>query len=321
MTMKTTDVPADRAGLSTNDSGLDVVTGAFSYSGAAIAGLLVERGRAVRTLTGHPERAAGSNLRLDVRPLSFDNPVELARSLEGTTTLYNTYWVRFPYGRTTHDVAVSNSRMLFQAARRAGVERIVHVSITNPSVDSPYPYFAGKARVERALAEASVSYAIVRPAILFGGQGVLLNNIAWLLRHLPAFAIAGNGEYRLRPVHIADLATLCVTLGGERDDTIINAVGPERPTFLELVSSIRDAVGARSRLFKLPPRLVAMSSSMLGGFLRDVLLSNEELHAMMDGLADVSGESTGSTMVSKWIADHASDLGASYLNELQLHFR
>lgn len=306
---------------SLSDTGLDVVTGAFSNSGSAIARLLMERGRKVRTLTGHPERAEGHDQQVEIRPLSFDDPVELAHSLEGSTTFYNTYWVRFPHGRTTHDIAVANSRMLFQAAQRAGVDRVVHISITNPRIDSPYPYFAGKAKVERALAESGVSYAIVRPAILFGGRAVLLNNIAWLLRRLPVFGIAGDGDYRIRPIHVEDLAKLCVELGTKVENTIVNAVGPERPRFRELVLSVRDAIGSRSRPVSLPPWLIAFASRILGKVLHDVLLTHEELYAMMEGLADVKAESTGSTSISAWIDEHGSELGIRYFNELDLHFR
>ena len=303
------------------DTGLDVVTGAFSYSGSAIARALVERGRTLRTLTGHPERGRGREAEIEIRPLSFDDPVSLARSLEGATTLYNTYWVRFSHAGTTHGVAVANSRMLFQAARRAGLERIVHVSITNPRIDSPYPYFSGKAEVERALAESEVSYAIVRPAILFGGGGVLLNNIAWLLRHFPVFAVAGDASYRIRPIHVDDLARLCVHLGSKREDVVVNAVGPESPSFRQLVSLIRHAVGSRSRIVSLPAPVIVAASSVIGRILHDVLLTRDELHSMMDGLASVESEATGSTSVSEWIRDHADELGARYLNELDLHFR
>ena len=147
---------------------------------------------------------------MEIRPLDFDDQLGLVASLEGVTTLYNTYWVRFAHARIDHELAVANSRTLFWAAKRAGVQRIVHVSITHPSVDSPWPYFRGKALVERALAESEVPYAVLRPAILFGGDGVLLNNIAWLLRHLPVFAVGGRGDYRIRGIHIDDLAQLCV---------------------------------------------------------------------------------------------------------------
>ena len=301
------------------DTGLDVVTGAFSYSGAAIADALRGRGRGIRTLTGHPGRAP-SNSPIDVRVLDFDDHVGLVDSLRGTTTLYNTYWVRFARSRIDHELAVANSQALFQAAKRAGVQRIVHVSITNPGIDSALPYFRGKALVERALAESGVSYGILRPAILFGGDGVLLNNIAWLLRRLPVFAVGGRGDYRIRGIHIDDLARLCLSCGLERDDAVIDAVGPERPTFVELVRMIRDAVGSRSHVVRLPGAVVPPLSSLLGLALHDVLLTKDEYLAMSSGLADTSGPSTGTIRLSDWVADHGDRLGATYANELARHF-
>ena len=246
---------------SRTDTGLDVVTGAFSYSGRAIARRLLDDGRSVRTLTGHPQHADPATA-IQVRPLDFSDLPALVRDLEGVTTLYNTYWVRFAHGRTSHEQAVENSRTLFHAARRAGVQRIVHVSITNPAIESPYPYFRGKALVERALAETGVSYAILRPAILFGNDGVLVNNIAWLLRHLPVFGVGGRGDYRIRPIHVDDLARLCIDAAAQSSDRIIDAVGPDRPTFLELVEEIRSAVGSRARVVHVPR--VAPAADLVG---------------------------------------------------------
>jgi uncharacterized protein YbjT (DUF2867 family) len=301
------------------DTGLDVVTGAFSYSGAAVARALRDGGRQVRTLTGHPERAPAGTA-IDVRPLDFDDPLGLVASLSGATTLYNTYWVRFAHRTVDHERAVVNSRTLFQAAKKAGVRRIVHVSITHPSVSSPWPYFRGKALVERALAECDVSYAIVRPAILFGGDGVLLNNIAWLLRRLPVFAIGGRGDYRIRGIHVEDLARLCLAKAAEPHDSVTDAVGPERPTFTELVASIRDAVGSRALVVHVPGVTVPVLARLLGLALHDVLLTTEEYEAMAAGLADTDGPATGSTALSTWVADHGDTLGLHYANELSRHF-
>jgi NADH dehydrogenase len=298
---------------------LDAVTGAFGYSGRAMAAALARNGRAVRTLTNHPERAPRGT-EVDARPLDFDDPIALARSLEGVTTLYNTYWVRFARGGRDHTAAVANSRTLFTSARRAGVERIVHVSITNPSIESPDPYFRGKALVERALAETGVSYAVVRPAILFGGDGVLLNNIAWLLRRLPLFAVGGDGSYRIRAVHVEDLAGLCVTLGAERTDTVTNAVGPDRPTFLELAGAIRDAVGSNARIIRVPGVVIPALSAVLGLVVHDVLLTRDEYRSMAAGRADVDGPATGETSLMEWVRANGDRLGVRYANELARHF-
>jgi len=305
-------------------TGFDVVTGAFSYSGAAIAQELQAAGRRVRTLTGHPGRGpqtavAGGDI--EVRPLDFADPAALTESMRGAGTLYNTYWVRFARGAVDHPVAVTRSRVLFQAAVAAGVRRIVHVSITNPSADSPYPYFRGKAAVEQALRDLGVSHAVLRPAILFGGDGVLLNNIAWLLRRLPVFAVGGTGEYRIRPIHVNDLARLAVRAGDSAVTEVIDAVGPERPTFLALVQTIRAAVGGRSQVIRVPGTLIPAAARVLGLALRDTLLTAEEYQAMADGLADTDGPATGETALSQWIADHQDTLGHVYANELTRHFR
>jgi len=302
------------------DTGVDVVTGAFSYSGGAIAAELARRGRRVRTMTGHPQRAGGAP-GLEVRPLDFDDLPGMVASLEGATTLYNTYWVRFAHGHSDHQRAVDNSRALFYAARRAGVQRIVHVSITNPSIASPFPYFRGKALVERALAETGVSYAVLRPAILFGGDGVLINNIAWLLRHVPVFAVGGRGTYRIRGIHIDDLASLAADAGSARDDTVIDAVGPDRPTFAELVRAIRAAVGSRALVVPVPGPLLPVLASSLGAVLHDVLLTSDEYGSMAANLADTNGPATGPTSLLAWITQNASSLGVTYANELDRHFR
>jgi NADH dehydrogenase len=303
----------------------DVVTGAFGYSGAAIARELRAAGRQVRTLTGHPGSGAAG---IDTRPLDFGDPGALAANLAGAHTLYCTYWVRFPHGTATRESAVVNSKVLFDAAARAGVARIVYVSILHADTASPYPYFSGKGEVERHLAAAGVPYAIARPAILFGssaGHGiaasVLVNNIAWLLRRLPAFGIGDGGGYRVRPIHVDDLARLCVELAGRPGNVTVDAVGPDAPTFREMVTAIRSATGSRSLLVPVPGWLIPPAASVLGAALRDVLLTAEEYQAMADGLATSDAPATGQASLMDWIAHHGDELGRVYANELDRHYR
>jgi uncharacterized protein YbjT (DUF2867 family) len=302
------------------DTGLDVVTGALSYTGRHIATRLLAADRRVRTLTGHPERDPHLAAQLEVRPYAFDGPVALAESLSGATTLYNTYWVRFSHGPVRFDDAVANSQALFTAARRAGVQRIVHVSITNPSIGSSLPYFRGKALVEQALAATGVPFGIVRPTVVFGPGDVLINNIAWLLRHLPIFAVAGDGRYRVRPVHVDDVARLCVDAAAVDHDVIVDAVGPESFTFTELVRAIGEAVGTQRPLVHLPFPLVSTLASGLGAVLRDELLTRDELAGLMKGLVDTDGPTTGHIDLRDWLREVSADLGRSYASELDRHF-
>jgi uncharacterized protein YbjT (DUF2867 family) len=247
---------------------------------------------------------------------------ELTASMAGAHTLYNTYWVRFAHGTVNHELAAANSKVLFAAASAAGVQRIVHVSITNPSLTSADSYFRGKAQVEQALADCGVAYAVARPAVLFGGDGVLVNNIAWLLRRLPVFAIGGGGDYRLRPIHVDDLARLCADLGGSADPAVtVDAVGPQSPTFRQLVAEIRDAIGSRSVIVTVPGALIPAMAALLNLALRDTLLTADEYASMAAGRADSAGPATGNVAFTEWVHAHGDELGRRYANELDRHFR
>jgi NADH dehydrogenase len=305
----------------TQDTPTDLVTGAFSYSGARIAERLLDSGRAVRTLTYPPDRPHPLRARVDAVPYRFDDPVALARSLDGVSTLYNTFWVRFDHGATSFANAIESSRMLFFAAKRAGVQRIVHLSITNPSVESPLPYFRGKALVEHALAETGVPYAIVRPTWIFGGErDVLANNIAWILRRMPAFALPGDGRYPVQPVHIDDLARICAEAGVAAGDIVIDAAGPETMRFRDLVALVRSAVRTSSPILAIPPVVMAAAARVLGALVRDVVLTSDEIRGLMAGLLVSHEAPLGQIAFSAWLSEHASGVGLAYANELERHF-
>jgi uncharacterized protein YbjT (DUF2867 family) len=304
-----------------SDAGIDLVTGAFSYSGSRIAELLLASGRSIRTLTFHPDRQHPLRPHVQAFRYRFDDPVALARTLEGVDTLYTTYWVRFDRGCTTFANAITNSRMLFHAAQRAGVARIVHLSIANPSIESELPYYRGKALVERALAEVHVPYSIVRPTWIFGGdRDVLTNNIAWILRRMPIFALPGTGRYPVQPVHVDDVARICLRAAQADGDLIVDAAGPETMSFDSLVQTIRRAVGARSPIMHLPPFAMTSVARALGVLVRDVVLTPDEISGLTAGLLVSHHAPLGQIVFSEWLAEHARSIGRSYANELQRHF-
>ena len=300
----------------------DLVTGAFSYSGSRIAELLIQSGREVRTLTHHADREHPLRARVEAATYRFDDPAALARSLDGVSTLYNTYWVRFERGGTTFAGAVANSRALFEAARRAGVARIVHVSIANPSIDSPLPYYRGKALVEQALTAIGVPYAIVRPTFFFGaGQDILANNIAWILRRMPLFVVPGDGRYLVQPIHVDDFARICVGAAGGPRDVIMDAAGPDTMSFEDLVRAIRDAVGRRRPILHLPSRAMVGLARALGILVHDVVLTPDEIRGLTAGLLVSHQPPLGRVSFVGWLSEHGATLGSAYANELDRHFK
>ncbi|MCK6585627.1 MAG: NAD(P)H-binding protein [Anaerolineales bacterium] len=296
------------------------VTGAFSYSGKYIAKRLLERGEEVITLTGHPNRPDPFNGKVKARPLDFDE-AGMTASLQGVDVLVNTYWVRFDKGDNTQPRAVENTRKLVNAAKAAGVKRIVHISIANPSADSHLPYYWGKAANEKAVIESGLSYAILRPTVLVGGgEDVLINNIAFLLRRFPFFFIPGDGSYGIQPIHVEDLADLTVEAVYSKENYVIDAVGPDAYTFRELVELIGKKIGARRLLISVPPRLALLAAQFLSLFVRDVILTPEEVDGLMANLLVSKEPPRGKTAFRDWLEKNKNLVGMKYASELKRHF-
>lgn len=298
-----------------------VVTGAFSYTGKYVARRLLDAGVRVKTLTGHPDREDPFDGAVEVAPLDFADGDGLRRSMQGAAVLYNTYWVRFARGDTTFERAVQNSRALFEAARDAGVSRIVHVSITNAGAGSGLPYFGGKARVEDALKTLSVPYAIVRPTLVFGVEDVLLNNMAWAIRRFPFFPIVGSGDYLVRPIYVDDLAALAVAEGSRTGDSVTDAVGPETLTFEALLRLLAAAVGSGCRFVHTSPAVSLALTGLVGLLIRDVVLTRDEIDGLTASLLTSDGPATGTTSLSEWLDANGEALGRRYVSELSRNFR
>ncbi len=302
----------------------DLVTGAFGYTGSRIAQRLLDAGRSVATVT----RRAPGNHQLEARierlPYHFDEQA-LTRSLDGVDTVYVTYWMRFPRGDATWDEMVANVARLAEAAARAGVRRLVYVSVTNARLDSSTAYFRAKAAAEDAVraaaAGSALTTAIVRPTLLYGPNDILINNMAWTLRRLPLFGIPGNGGYRVQPVHVDDVAQLCIRQAALDDNTEIDAAGPEALTFNEIVGAVRGAVGSRALLLHLPVPLVLATTRVIGRAVGDVVLTRDEIRELMESLLVGNDGVTCPTAFSEWVAAHGGEIGRRYDSELRRNFK
>ena len=297
-------------------NGFHTITGAFGYSGKYIAKRLLEQGIKIRTITNSPQRKNPFGDKIEVHPFHFDEPGKLVESLKGCEVLYNTYWVRFNHSLFNHASAVSNTIQLFEAAKKAGVQRIVHVSITNPDSNSDLEYFQGKGVLEEKLKESGISYAILRPTVLFGEEDILINNIAYLLRTFPVFPIAGNGKYKLQPIYVDDLARIAVEEGVNRENKIINAIGPDTFSFQELVETIAEAIGKKPIVFHSPAELVFVLGWIFGKMKGDILLTYPEFKGLMRDLLYVTTPPTGKVSLRSWLKESSSLLGKQYASEV-----
>lgn len=299
---------------------LIAVTGAFGYIGKYITRLLLSEGEHVVTLTNKPATLSTFGDQVKAYPLDFSHIESLTGSLTGVDTLFNTYWVRFNYKDTTYERAIQNSQILFQAAQLAGVKRIIHISITNPSLKSPLPYFRGKAVIEQFLKQSDFNYTIIRPTVVFGIEDILINNIAYLLRHWPVFAIPGSGNYRLQPIYVEDLARIAVQARQSSQNQVIDAVGPDILSFKALIRLIAQAVNSHTWIIHVPPDLGLLLSQGVGVLLNDVLLTRDEVKGLMAELLISNQTPTAQTSIRDWLAANAETCGVAYASELHRHY-
>ncbi|MBK9992347.1 MAG: NmrA family NAD(P)-binding protein [Verrucomicrobia bacterium] len=292
------------------------VTGAFGYSGSHIARLLLEAGHKVLTLTNSPKPTHPLANQIVVRPFNFDDPKQLVESLRSCGTLINTYWVRFDHKAFDHSTAVKNTLTLLSAAKQAGIERIVHVSITNPEEGSPLPYFHGKGQLERAVRESGIPHSILRPAVLFGDGDILINNIAWALRRLPCFGVFGDGNYKIQPIHVSDFAALAVREAFEAGNRTIEAIGPETFTYRELAETIGRIIGCKRPVFSVPPLLGYAVARTIGWIQQDEFVTREEIAGLMQNRLFVEAPPAGTTRLTEWAKANTNLLGRTYANEL-----
>jgi nucleoside-diphosphate-sugar epimerase len=303
------------------EPGFDVVTGAFSFTGRHIARRLLAQERRVRTLTRRPQPPGTEDIKVDIAPLQFTDRAALVESLRGADVLYNTYWVRFRHGKVGFGDAVANTRTLMGAAAEAGVRKVVHISVSNPSIDSHLDYYAGKARTEDIVRNSGLRWAIVRPTLVFGTGDILINNIAWLLRRMPIFPIPGLGGYRVQPVAVEDVAEIATWAAEQSDNITVDAAGPDTVTYGEFVEGIAIAVGRRPRFVYTSPRLTLWAGNIVAARLRDVMLTKDELQGLMEDLLVSHEKARGARRMDNWLLSSADTLGRTYASELDRHWR
>ncbi|MGH7261084.1 MAG: SDR family oxidoreductase [Nitrospiraceae bacterium] len=305
-----------------SSSELNVVTGGLSYIGKFITQRLVSQGKKVLVLTNHLQRDNPFGNQVMVAPYDFDRHDMLVGRLKGVSTLYNTYWVRFDHGLVSFEKAIANTERLIKAAEAAGIKKFVHISVSNPSQDAPFPYYRGKAVLEKLIAQSRLSHAIIRPTLVYGGeQEILVNNIAWLLRRFPIFAVPSDKAYRLQPIHVDEVADLAIHAADHLHNQIIDAAGPDIMTFEEMVRLIAQKIGSWSVLFHASPGLSLFLLKIVDLLVNDVVLTRDEIGALGEERLVSKQPPIGKMRLAHWLDRNANQLGRRYASEMARHFR
>jgi nucleoside-diphosphate-sugar epimerase len=294
-----------------------VITGPSGFIGGAVTERLLLR-HTVRGLTSHPQKNRFGDR---ITPVSYDfrSPDRMAAAFQAADVFVNTYYIRFDYRGETFEHAVERTVVLLNCARRAGVRRVVHVSVSNADESSELRYYRNKGRIERLVRESGLEFAILRPALVFGPGDILLNNIAWFLRRTPVFGVFGNGSYRVQPIALDAFAALIVrAVEAAATGTVTAVAGPTDYTYLEMVRLIRAAIGSRAAIVSMPLRLALAGSSLAGLFVRDVVLTRDEALGLMREYLYSPDPLRAGRNLADWLQEDGvrATLGRRYASEL-----
>ena len=254
-------------------------------------------------------------------PFNFA-PDALTSALEGADILACAYWTRHnrpPVGHRgpwlSHAEATERTGMLVESALAAGVSRLVWTSIANPGLDPDLSYYAGKAQVERFVKESGIPYAVLRPACFFGPGGLLIENIAWAVRHLPVFPIPSGDPYHVRPIHVDDYAQLVADACRGTDTFTQDATGPDRIEFQELIRYIARTINARTQIVRLPIGVCHFLYGAASHLMRETILTLDELKGLSRNRLDSQEPPSGSISLTAWIKENAETIGSRFLRE------
>jgi len=157
--------------------------------------------------------------------------------------------------------------------------------------------------------------------VTYGPGDILVNNLAWTLRHLPAFGIPGDGRYPIQPVHVEDVAEVAVRAGAMVETVTLDVGGPDIFTFNEFVALVRRGIGSRALIVHMPVTASLAAARLIGLVVRDVVLTRHEVTELEEHLMFSTQPPAGTIGLGEWLATNADGLGRRWASELDRHFR
>jgi NADH dehydrogenase len=135
------------------------------------------------------------------------------------------------------------------------------------------------------------------------------------------FGLPGLGRYRLQPVHVEDVARICVDAAAGPSGATLDAAGPETFEYRQLVARIRKAVGSRSLVLPMPGLVVLGAAALLGRVVGDVVLTRDEIRELTSSLLTSDEPARGEIRLSDWLVEHGPTLGRRWSSELARNYR
>jgi nucleoside-diphosphate-sugar epimerase len=234
------------------DSHTCLVSGIGGYLGGAVARLFRSRGWTVKGLTREPAPGSG-----DVRFQLGESvsPDALAGASALIHCAYDFKPLRWP---DIHRVNVEGTARLFEAARQAGVKRMVHVSSISAFEGCRSLY--GKAKLETEVMAADFGAFVIRPGLIYGlppaGMYGRLVTQVQSARFLPLFGGGSQIQYLVHDEDLCGFICACADGGIKQPNKAITVANPQRWTFRQILEEIARGMNKKISFLPVPWRLV-----------------------------------------------------------------
>ncbi|WP_295206940.1 complex I NDUFA9 subunit family protein [uncultured Brevundimonas sp.] len=245
--------------------GVVTLFGGSGFIGSQAVRALARRGWRIRVAVRNPVLA------IEIQPLGdpgqiqfmrcdITNPADVAQAVRGADAVVNLVGVLHDAGgkRGFDAVHTEAAKTIAEAAKAAGVERLVQISAIGADAGSPSAYGRTKAQAEAAVREVYPDAVILRPSLVFGAGDSFLNRFAAMATMAPALPLIGGGGTRFQPVYVGDVAE-AIARGVTRADAAGRTYelgGPSLYTFREVLELVRRETG-RDRMLVSVPFIVA----------------------------------------------------------------
>lgn len=286
------------------DKGLVTVFGGSGFVGRHLVRALLKRGWRVRAAVRRPDLAG------HLQPLGmvgWVQPIQanlryrwsVDRAVTDADAVVNLVAILAESGRQRFDaVHAFGARAVAEATRKAGIDRLIHVSAIGTDPDSPSAYFRTKAAGEAAVFETMPGATVFRPSIMFGPEDHFFNRFAGMARISPALPLIGGGHTRFQPVFVGDVATAIADAieGKTRGGTIYETGGPEILTFRECMQVMLEEIERKRLLVPLPWSLARAMGHVLQLLPKPLLTVDQVRQLRVDNVVSEVAKSEGRTL-------------------------